>query len=288
MSFELLIDFINLFSALVCVILIALIIWQNASHKQHAIIFIILLFVLLGLIIWQINSSKPIGSFILLFILLLLFYQILKKFKNNKITQTPKDSTNHSALLITQAKEQERSRIYANLHDDVGAKLLELIYSAQDDKTKTLAKEVLSNIRQAVASTVNIQCTSQQLIDEILQESKLRLQSANISLSNNISFLQEKQKLPANVPTVISRIVREVISNTIKHSQAQSVQFNVTSDDGNLILTIKDDGIGFAQNNNGKGLKTIKKRAQAISANVEWKTQPKQGTTFTLNHPYGH
>lgn len=288
MSFELLIDFINLFSALVCVILIALIIWQNASHKQHAIIFIILLFVLLGLIIWQINSSKPIGSFILLFILLLLFYQILKKFKNNKITQTPKDSTNHSALLITQAKEQERSRIYANLHDDVGAKLLELIYSAQDNKTKTLAKEVLSNIRQAVASTVNIQCTSQQLIDEILQESKLRLQSANISLSNNISFLQEKQKLPANVPTVISRIVREVISNTIKHSQAQSVQFNVTSDDGNLILTIKDDGIGFAQNNNGKGLKTIKKRAQAISANVEWKTQPKQGTTFTLNHPYGH
>ena len=190
--------------------------------------------------------------------------------------------------IITQAKEQERSRIYANLHDDVGAKLLELIYSSESDKTKNLAKEVLSDIRQAVASTMNIQCNNQQLAEEISQEIQARIRSLAIEFTYH-SDITSKQRLAANIPSVLSRIMREATSNIIKHAQATKVSLFISSNDKNLSLVLEDNGKGFETDKKaGKGLKTIQKRADSINATVNWKQLPTQGTKLTLIYPYGN
>jgi signal transduction histidine kinase len=195
--------------------------------------------------------------------------------------------TNDSQI-ITQAKEQERSRIYANLHDDVGAKLLELIYSAESDKTKNLAKEVLSNIRQAVAATINIQCNSQQIAEEISQEIQARLKHLPIEFTEHFDTLT-KQKIAANIPSVLSRIMREATSNIIKHAQATEVSLSILSTDKYLSLVLEDNGIGFnTGKQEGKGLKTIQKRAHSINAEVNWIQLQTQGTKFTLIYHYGN
>ncbi len=282
---QLLLNIFALFNVVVCISVITLVIWQSNQQRSFSKVFFAFLSLLFFVLIWQVIGQSQLGQISVLLLLVILLYQLVVSHNTSK---NPTLEFDHS-IIITQAKEQERSRIYANLHDDVGAKLLELVYSAQDDKTKGLAKEVLSNIRQAVASTVNIQCTVQQLADEILNESKLRLDAAGLNLIQNITLEDGKQRLSAAIPSVVSRILREVLSNVIKHSKSKKVKISVISTQQYLKFSIHDDGIGFKTgNNNGKGLKTITKRAQSISADVEWKTGFNQGTQFILDYKYAH
>jgi signal transduction histidine kinase len=285
LNVDLWLRFITMLNVIIGLFLVALVFWQNILKKSHSKSYTAFLFILLLLLVLQSMEYFVYPQVLVLLLLILAFYQQIIQQSKKKHKQTPSNSL--SSVLIEQAKQQERSRIYANLHDDVGAKLLELIYSAKDERTKALAKEVLGNMRQAVASTVNIQCTVQQLMDEIIAESTLRLQVADIQFSKKINLHDEKQKLPATVPSVFSRIIREVMSNIIKHSQAKTVQLIVLSTKASLNISIIDDGIGYKTNSNqGKGFKTIQKRAKSILAEVKWESENQQGTQFKLHYPY--
>ena len=282
MNSELILNIVGLFNVIVCIIIIAVITWGTVYKRHVSKLLLGFILAIFFLLIWQIVGSQQLDPIIVLFTLLALLFQILLSLKPSADIEPLTDQS----IIISQVKEQERSRIYANLHDDVGAKLLELIYSAEDEKTKSLAKEVLSNIRQAVASTVNIQCNVQQLIEEVLSECSLRLESANMVLDTTTDIVNGKQNLAAAIPSVVSRIFREVISNVIKHSKAKQVRMTVTSNQDLLKITVVDNGVGFKIcQKNGKGLKTIQKRAKSISAVIEWKTQADQGTEFILQLP---
>ena len=291
MNNETLIDIVNMINVVVCLFIIIIIIWQSVTKKTPSKVLLILMASLFALLIWAMISPVKLTPYVLLFVLCCLLYVIINYFKliNRKVAPSKKIIYKDNAQLIAQAQEQERSRIYANLHDDVGAKLLELVYSAQDDTTKNLAKEVLHDIRQAVASTQNIQCTVMQLVDELIAESHSRLEPIGIAQSASVSVLNNNKKLAIIVPSVISRILREVISNIIKHAQATKIQIYIVSTDELLNIRIEDNGIGFSQNNKaGKGLKTIRKRAQSIAAEVKWQSKPNDGTTFILSYKYGN
>jgi len=288
MSHELAITLLKFLNVIFCFIIIALSLWHNAKIKVHSNTFIALSIGLLILLIIQtvfVSLYEVIGVFLLLIIVLV---SMRDKYKLKPVQQTLHNSNNIDDL-INQAKEQERSRIYANLHDDVGAKLLELIYTVKDDESKDLAKQVLSDIRQAVANTVNIQCTVQQLVMEILDEAKMRLNSAHVNLKTIKQINNPNHNLALNVPIVISKICREVITNIIKHAKASLVEINFVSTDKILTIKLSDDGCGFSKNNqSGKGLKTINKRAQSISSMVEWHSDKNKGTQFKLTYTYGN
>lgn len=275
MNAELLYTFNIFLNTVITLVLLFLIVHKKAYAKK-TILFIVFILVAQLVSFFLSFQATP----ILTLALLTLLFQVL-----TKPTQSKNIDTNQ---IVIQAKEQERSRIYANLHDDVGAKLLELIYSSESDKTKNLAKEVLSDIRQAVASTMNIQCNNQQLAEEISQEIQARIRSLTIEFIYH-SDITSKQKLAANVPSVLSRIMREATSNIIKHAQATQVSLSISSTNKKLSLVLEDNGRGFeTDKKNGKGLKTIQKRAGSINAEVNWEQLPTQGTKFTLIYPYGN
>ena len=291
MSYEIILRFIPVISILLCLALLVVIIWQNTIRKQYSITFILALILLLALLIWQFIIPNQYMVVVLSFAIGLMLYQVIIRFTNKKPITNTEISFNigNSEKLITQAKEQERSRIYANLHDDVGAKLLELIYTAENEQTKNLAKEVLNDIRQAVASTVNIQCTIKQLIDEITAEAQSRLQPCNIEVTTQIDLSDRNPKLANTIPSVINRIFREITSNIIKHAQATQVRINVQSIDNQLAISFIDNGKGITEKDkNGKGFKTIEKRANSIKAIVNWHSEIENGTQFNLTYPYEH
>jgi signal transduction histidine kinase len=275
MNIELFYHF-NTFANIVITIILLFLIVNKKGYPKKIILLIALI------LVTQLTSlfiTMQILPILTLTLLTLLFLVLAKP------DQSPNIDNSH---VITQVKEQERSRIYANLHDDVGAKLLELIYNSESEKSKGLAKEVLSNIRQAVASTINIQCNNQQLAEEISQEIQARIQSLGIQLTY-YSDTKTKQKLAANIPSVLSRIMREATSNIIKHAQATDVSLSILSTDKYLSLVLEDNGIGFnTDKKKGKGLKTIQKRAHSINAEVNWIQLPIQGTKFTLVYHYGN
>jgi signal transduction histidine kinase len=289
MANEILNSVIAMISVIMCSIILIIIIWKNYNRpSQPKVLIFLLLLLFISLLINLISAFIPL-TVQLLWALMIVLYLIIshnKKPKMREIKQTPTYQDN--ALLISQVKEQERSRIYANLHDDVGAKLLELVYAAKDDESRNLAKDILKEVRQAVASTENFQCTVAQLVNTLLSESQLRLKPLSINQTEEINLLDENRKLALTAPNVILRMCREVISNILKHAKANNINIKIDSDETRLNVEIKDDGMGFTSDNTaGKGLKTITKRAHSIAAEVKWQSNSK-GTTFVLTYSYGN
>lgn len=202
----------------------------------------------------------------------------------NKTSSSSKD--NDLSQAVKNAQMQERSRIYANIHDDVGAKLLELVYRSSDETSKKLAKDVLQTLRKSVASTENVQFNVEQFAANLIEELNLRLQSANQSLVTTENLQNPKKRMPIKIPVALSRIFREVCSNAIKHSQAEQFSLKILSDETQLKVVFADNGIGLQKKQEGKGLKTIQKRADSISAKINWKSTPQNGTEFELVYEY--
>lgn len=285
MNSELLLTGIKVFNVILCLCFIAITIWHNTIQKIHSNLVQVLISILFLFLISQIafpSSFDLIGTTLSLLILIVI---AIKHYKLS--TAKSNQESSHSDDLINHAKEQERSRIYANIHDDVGAKLLELIYAAPDEKSKALAKQVLTDIRQAVANTVNVHCNVNQLSYEIIEETEMRLNSASIKFSKKIKLINPNKSLAPNIPIALSRICREITSNIIKHSQATHVSTSIKSSDNKLQISILDNGIGISdENKTGKGLNTINKRAQSISSVISWDSNSLQGTQFTLTYHY--
>ena len=285
MNLELIMSFLRVLNVIVCLWLFVLVIVQFLHRTRHSKIVAYLVMIIFGSLNASLFFDFNFDGLIILTCLLTLIYltrnQLLQA---NYEVDDKKDST----FLMLQAKEQERSRIYANLHDDVGAKLLELVYTAKDEASKILAKEVLTKMRQAVASTENIQCNVEQLVDSIMTESAMRFATASIDLNQTIQLDNPEYKLSTTLPMTVLRIIREVVSNIIKHSRASIVNIHIQSTTEQLIIIIKDNGTGMKFRPEGKGLQTIEKRAQSISAQTKIASSPGQGTLFELNYNYEH
>ncbi len=186
---------------------------------------------------------------------------------------------------IEAIKSEERSRIYKNIHDDVGAELLKLIYELDNDKHRERAKTIMNQLRKAVAQTEHIQINLLQLLEAITSEIQSRCDAAQITYIEQLNT-QDNIRLEPALPIQIQRMVREVVSNCLKHAQANTLTFTADLNNQALLLTIIDDGIGMdPQGQSGKGLKSLQQRAAAIGAVVRWQTSPAGGTEVFLTVP---
>jgi signal transduction histidine kinase len=81
-------------------------------------------------------------------------------------------------------------------------------------------------------------------------------------------------------------IIREAISNAIRHSEAENVTISLRRLNSNLTLEIKDDGIGFdpklASTGSGRGLRNIYSRAREINADLEITSAPESGSSILV------
>ncbi|UTW70473.1 hypothetical protein KHA80_08620 [Anaerobacillus sp. HL2] len=95
------------------------------------------------------------------------------------------------------------------------------------DKSKSLKKRVL----------------------EIIEE----LDLYEISLILNLIMIMRACEIPLKMNYHISHIIKEAITNVIKHAKATSLKVDINGKDGLLYIEIEDDGIGFSLAlNNGK------------------------------------
>ncbi len=94
-----------------------------------------------------------------------------------------------------------------------------------------------------------------------------------------------------NTEVVLYRIVIELINNTIKHAFAKHITIDFKISCYTLVLTYKDDGIGFnmdkiiKKKNEGLGLNNIINRVKTIKARHEFFNVPGKGITFRIFIP---
>ncbi len=170
---------------------------------------------------------------------------------------------------VEQAVNKERERIYRNLHDDIGAQLLNLVFKAPDPEAADIARVALQNMREVIAKTVDKQLSLPELLGDIRVEIENRLSNTAIKLNWNIPHDLLEKPLQASQIISISRIFREGLSNTLKHSNATEVTFEARSSDDELTLSLSDNGIGKLSPGKGRGLASMQQRAKKIKAQLE-------------------
>jgi signal transduction histidine kinase len=90
--------------------------------------------------------------------------------------------------------------------------------------------------------------------------------------------------------TATFRIFQECLTNVIRHAQAKSVRVALCQEDGDILLVVEDDGIGFSESSlsnslGSLGLLGMKERAQFCGGDVHVSSSPGNGTTVTIRVP---
>lgn len=156
---------------------------------------------------------------------------------------------------IVQTEEDERNRIARDLHDETGPLISALkiftnsfIETTNQEKKEKLAIQMGSIVKDVIDS---IKIISNDMNPHILVNFGLHAAVLNfinlfssdisIQLTSNIHRI----RFPKTVESLIYRIIKELINNTVKHAHASEIDLNIDYTDKMLVCTYSDDGIGF-------------------------------------------
>ncbi|WP_374255691.1 ATP-binding protein [Aquabacterium sp.] len=195
-------------------------------------------------------------------------------------------------LRAEQVAEKERKRIASDLHDDLGAKLLTIVHTADNDRISTLAREALEEMRLSVRGLTGRAMVLSDALADWRAEVVSRLRQAGIECEwrNPHDIIEEPLSSRTYVQT--TRILREAVSNVIKHSEASHVIISaeVHLDLHDFVLVIQDNGKGIPMELDGRldrghGMTSMKHRAKQLNGQCLVESGPGFGTVIRLTLP---
>ena len=182
--------------------------------------------------------------------------------------------------------ERERKRIAADLHDDLGAKLLTIVHTSDGARIPQLAREALEEMRLSVRGLAGKPVPLDDALADWRAEVITRLGQAGIeALWSNPEELSSAT-LPARMFMQLTRILREAVSNVIKHSRAKTCEVRCRVVAHALEITVRDNGAGFSADlQRGQGMSTMKRRAKKIDGQCLVESRPGVGVVISLTAP---
>ena len=193
-------------------------------------------------------------------------------------------------LRVEQVTEKERKRIAADLHDDLGAKLLTIVHTSESERISTLAREALEEMRLSVRGLTGKPMRLADALADWRAETVSRLGQANIEADWRSPTEEIEQLLPARGFVQTTRILREAVSNIIKHSGATHCKVRCAISERQFGLTVQDNGKGIPMELDGKldrghGMSSMKHRAKQMQGQCLVESGPGYGTVIRLTLP---
>lgn len=267
---------------------------------------------------WQLNESRiPPGSvllnrepslwerakWILLTGILVIFalasltaYLLLKQ---KQLTRARSEQMRLSGMLIN-AQEEERKRLASDLHDDFSQRLalLSLGLETAAELVPQSSKEANEQLHELLNSASELGADLHTLSHRLHSSTLERLGLVpgvgafckEFTAQQGVQIVFSHENVPRSVPPEIAlclfRVVQEGLRNVRKHSGASKAQVTLDLVDGDLHLSISDDGAGFDLKNlaskQGLGIFSMEQRAQLIGARFEIRSEPQKGTHIDI------
>jgi two-component system sensor histidine kinase UhpB len=151
--------------------------------------------------------------------------------------------------------------------------------------------------QRSAALAENLRLMSHQLHPTVLQQVGLvaaleshRLEMSRVhGVSMELEIAGEVEPLDQPARLAVFRIAQEAVRNAVVHGRASRVAMSLDRTDGQLALSIRDDGKGFdvdaARRSGGLGLVSIEERARLIKGRVRVVSQPGRGTVIDVTVP---
>ena len=191
---------------------------------------------------------------------------------------------------LEQVTERERKRIAADLHDDLGAKLLTIVHTSESDRISTLAREALEEMRLSVRGLTGKPVHLLDALGDWRAELVSRLGQANINAEWKSPAEDVEHTLPARAYVQTTRILRESVSNIIKHSGATHCTVSCNVQGGDFQVIIQDNGQGIPMELDGRldkghGMASMKARAKQMQGQCLVESGAGLGTIIRLTIP---
>jgi two-component sensor histidine kinase len=187
-----------------------------------------------------------------------------------------------------------RARIATDLHDDIGASLSQIaILSevAQESHNGTHLSEIAGISRELVDSMSDIVWAINpdhdrlsNLVYRMRRFATDLLGAQGIVLQFRASVADHDFRVSPGVRRQIYLIFKEAIHNIARHSGASRAEVELDRAGDDLILRLSDNGKGFdiGAESDGHGLISIRKRAAALGARLQWHSVSGQGTKLSM------
>jgi signal transduction histidine kinase len=193
-------------------------------------------------------------------------------------------------LRVEQVTEKERKRIAADLHDDLGAKLLTIVHTSESERISALAREALEDMRLSVKGLIGKPMRLADALADWRAETVARLGQATIDVDWRSPTEETEHLLPSRGFVQTTRILREAVSNIVKHSRATHCNVRCRIADGQFEITIQDNGRGIPMELDGKldrglGMSSMKRRAKQMRGQCLVQSGPGYGTVIALTVP---
>jgi two-component system sensor histidine kinase DesK len=186
------------------------------------------------------------------------------------------------------AKVAERERIARDLHDVLGHTLSVIILKSElagklididPERAKSEIGDVERTSRDALAEVRStIRGYRAHSLEAEIKQAKATLQTAGVSLRSEeicvpLTPVQE---------SVVALVVREALTNVVRHADARNCELRLTPNNGNCLLEIHDDGCGGNQIE-GNGLRGMRERIKALGGTLVRETRA--GTKLMIQFP---
>ena len=200
-------------------------------------------------------------------------------------------------------REEERAHIAREIHDELGQVLTALkmdvswIAKNLDEEQREVMEKTASMCRLIDTTVRTVRRIAAGLRPEVLDEMGL---AAAIGWQakefQKRSGVRVKMELPPDLPkfrldvsTAVFRIFQEILTNVARHSRATRLEIQLSPVGEQLILEVRDNGVGMASTEvSGRkslGLLGMQERALLFGGTVRFKSEKDKGTTVTVTIP---
>jgi two-component system NarL family sensor kinase len=244
-----------------------------------------------------------IASAMTLLIISLLTYHNIKhkqKLQQQRINELETEKQLEAAEAVVRGEEQERTRLAKDLHDGLGGMLSGIKYSFNTMKGNLVMtpenhqafersmdmldssiremRRVAHNMMPEALVRFGLDTALNDFCNDINQSGALKINYQSIGL--------EGVAIDQTVAITLYRIVQELINNTMKHAEATSAIVQITKSNGQLSVTVEDDGKGFDTNmlktNKGIGWINIQNRVEFLKGKLDIRSAEGEGTSVQI------
>ena len=204
---------------------------------------------------------------------------------------------------VETAREEERTHMSRELHDELGQQLSALGYeitamqkrhaispagmaeqiedlSAQLEHARSTVRALLTELRPRVLDDLGLGAAVEWLVMRAEERGELRCR---------LAMKGEELPLPPEVATAAFRIAQESLTNVLRHAAASQVEVELSISAAELLLRVQDDGKGLQaevpSRGSGVGLIGMRERASRLGGRVEVAARASGGTEVLCRLP---
>jgi two-component system, NarL family, sensor kinase len=209
------------------------------------------------------------------------------------------------ARSVWRVQEQEQRKIARELHDGIGQNLAAILHLTDRDLQARGGSDAnLEQVRALVRKTLDetralSRLLRPQILDDLGLESALRWLARTMGETNalriTVDFAESMPVLSEELSTLVFRVTQESLNNTARHAGAARAEIGVRTREGNLELTLSDDGKGcdvakaLAAGSAGSsaGLGGMRDRVRLYDGEMQLKSGPGEGFRISIVIPLG-